>query len=80
MFKPSGKWTSREALLDEWKARRDRNIKWLWETRDDLRGTLVKFGPGMVDAYQVLLAVPAHTERHLKHIADVLASPNYPKQ
>jgi hypothetical protein len=80
MFKPSGKWTSREAVLDEWKARRDRNIKWLWETRDDLRGTLVKFGPGMVDAYQVLLAVPAHTERHLKQIAEVMASPNYPKQ
>jgi hypothetical protein len=80
MFKPSGKWTSRDALIEEFKTRRDRNIKWLWETRDDLRGTLVKFGPGSVDAYQMLLAVPAHTERHLKQVAEVMASPNFPKQ
>jgi hypothetical protein len=79
-FKPSGKWTSHEALVEEFKARRDRNIKWLWETRDDLRGTLVKFGPGTVDAYQALLAVPAHTERHLKQVTEVMAAPNYPKQ
>ena len=80
VFRPSGKWSTREALIDEFKIRRDRNIKWLWETRDDLRGTLVKFGPGTVDAYQMLLAVPAHTERHLKQVAEIVASAQYPKQ
>jgi hypothetical protein len=80
IFRPSGKWASREALVDEFKARRDRNIEWLWTTRDDLRGSFVKFGPAVVDAYQVLMSIPAHTERHLAQAAEIKASPNYPKQ
>jgi hypothetical protein len=80
MFKPSGKWKSREELVEEFKARRDRNIRWLWETRDNLRGTLVKSGFGNVDAYQMLLFVPAHTERHLKQVDEIKAAPAFPKQ
>ena len=79
MFKPSGRWTSHDALVNEFKARRDANIKWLWETRDDLRGKFVKFGGRPVDVYQMLLAIPAHNERHLQQIAEIKASPNYPK-
>jgi Domain of Unknown Function (DUF1080)/DinB superfamily len=79
MFKPSGKWATREALVDEFKARRDRSIEWLRQSRNDLRGNFVKFGPGAVDVYQMLLAIPAHTERHLQQIAEVKASPGYPK-
>lgn len=79
-FKPSGRWTSKQPLIEEFKARRDRNIQWLWETRDDLRGTLVKFGTGKVDAYQMFLAVPAHTERHLQQVAEVKASADYPNR
>lgn len=80
MFKPSSKWTTREALVTDFKARRDANIVWLWETRDDLRGKFVKFGPNVVDVYQMLLAIPAHNERHLAQIAEIKASANYPKQ
>lgn len=79
MFKPSGKWPGRDALLAEYRARRDANIAWLWETRGDLRGKFVKFGPGTVDVYQMLMAIPAHNERHLAQIAEIKASPNYPK-
>jgi hypothetical protein len=79
-FKPTGKWTSKEALVGEYKTRRDGNIKWLWETRDDLRGKFVKFYSGPVDVYQMLLAIPAHNERHLAQIAEIKASPNYPKK
>jgi hypothetical protein len=45
-----------------------------------LRGNFVKFGPAPVDVYQTLLAIPAHNERHLQQIAEVKASPNYPKK
>lgn len=79
MFKPSGRWKTRESLIDEYKSRRDANIEWLWETRDDLRNKFVKFGAGSVDVYQMLLAIPAHNERHLQQIAEIKASPNYPK-
>jgi hypothetical protein len=80
MFKPSGRWPTRDALLTEFKARRDANIAWLWETRDDLRNHFVKFGPAAIDVYQMLLAIPAHNERHLQQILEIKASPNYPKQ
>src|SRR6185436_9092419 len=68
IFRPSGKWASHEALVDEFKARRDRNIEWLWTTRDDLRGNFVNFATGVIDTYQALLAIPAHTERHLAQV------------
>jgi hypothetical protein len=80
MFKPSGRWASREDLVEEFRTRRDRNIRWLWETRDDLRGTLVKSAFGNIDAYQMLLLVPGHTQRHLKQAAEVKAAAGYPKQ
>lgn len=79
-FKPSGRWANRDALINEYKARRDADIAWLWETHDDLRGKFVKFDAGVVDVYQMLLAVPAHNERHLAQIAQIKASPNYPKK
>ena len=80
VFKPSGKWSSPEAIVEEFKNRRDANIDWLWQTRDDLRGTFVSFGPAVVDVYQMLLVVPAHAERHMQQIAEVKASPSYPKK
>lgn len=80
MFTPSGKWATKAALIDEYKARRDHIINWLWETRDDLRGNFVKFGPVPIDAYQMLLAIPAHNERHLGQIAEIKAAPGYPKK
>lgn len=78
-FKPSGKWSTQAALINEFKLRRDANIRWLWETRDDLRGKFIKFGPGSVDIYQMLLAIPAHNERHLAQIAEIKAAPGYPR-
>jgi hypothetical protein len=47
---------------------------------DDLRNHFVKFGPAAIDVYQMLLAIPAHNERHLQQILEIKASPNYPKQ
>ena len=68
--------------MTESKSRRDSNLTWLWETREDLRNSFVKYGPVTmpVDVYQMLLAIPAHNERHLQQIAEIKASPNYPKQ
>ena len=79
-FKPSGKWPNHEALVEAYKERRDANIKWLWETRDDLRGKFIKFFGGPIDVYQMLLAIPAHNERHLAQISEIKASAGYPKQ
>jgi hypothetical protein len=35
---------------------------------------------GTIDVYQMLLMIPAHTERHLAQIKEVKSSPGYPKR
>jgi hypothetical protein len=79
MLKPSGKWTTTAALVSEFQVRRDKNLAWLRATQDELRSTYIKFSIGMVDTYQALLLVPAHTERHLAQIGEVKASADFPK-
>ena len=50
-------------------------------TNDDLRD---HFGPhpmlGTMDAYQWILLISAHSERHTKQIEEVKADPNFPKE
>jgi hypothetical protein len=79
MLIPSGKWPTPAALIAEFQSRRDRNLAWLRGTQDPLRSTYTKFSIGIVDTYQALLLVPAHTERHLAQIEEVKASPGFPK-
>ena len=55
MLKPSGKWTTKQALIDEFRSRRDRNITWIRETQAPLRSTYTKMPMGVVDTYQALL-------------------------
>ena len=49
-------------------------------TNDDLRD---HFGPhpmlGTLDAYQWILLISAHSERHTKQIEEVKADPNFPR-
>jgi hypothetical protein len=79
MLKPTGKWTAKQALADEFRARRDRNITWIRETQEPLRSTYTKMPAGVVDSYQALLLIPSHTERHLAQINEVKATAGYPK-
>jgi hypothetical protein len=79
MLRPSGKWKTRQALADEFRARRDRNIAWIRSTQEPLRHTYTKMPMGVVDTYQALLMIPSHTERHLAQISEVKSSAGYPK-
>ncbi len=49
-------------------------------TEDDLRNHYAKFPFGVMDSYQVLLFMSAHTERHIYQIEEVKADPNLPKK
>jgi hypothetical protein len=79
MLKPSGKWPTVKAMIEEFRVRRDRNLSWLRSTQEPLRTTYTKMPFGVVDAYQALLMIPAHTERHLGQINEVKSSPGFPK-
>ncbi|MGH9631765.1 MAG: DinB family protein [Bryobacteraceae bacterium] len=79
-MQPTGRWKSREELERAFKKTRDENIAFLRDTQEDLRGHYVKGPAGMIDVYQGFLFIGAHTERHLKQMAEVKQSPGFPKR
>ncbi len=76
-FHPTGLSASQSlALFNE---RRDALIKHMSETKDDLRNHIAETPVGVVDAYQLLLFLSAHTKRHTLQIAELKANLNFPK-
>jgi len=78
-LRPTGRWTPAETL-DHFLESRAKTIAFL-ESTPDLRAHVVN-GPPMnqpMDAYDWLLFISAHSERHTKQILEVKADPNFPK-
>jgi hypothetical protein len=76
---PQGRWSPQESL-DHFLASRERTIAFLKST-PDLREHVVDSQLGQpLDAYQWLLFISAHSERHTKQILEVKADPNFPKK
>ena len=77
---PSNRFGSAAESLAHFKASREKTLKFLAETKD-LREHAVDSPLGRkLDAYQWLLFVSAHTERHTKQIEEVKADANFPKK
>lgn len=78
---PKRRWPDRATLLSHFKQSRDRNIRYLETTQDDLRSHFLDH-PAMktLDAYQWMLLLSAHCERHTRQIEEVKTDPNYPKR
>jgi DinB superfamily len=80
MLRPVGTFGSFQAALDSFVARRNRNIEFIKTTQADLRDHFVTFpGLGIVDDYQVVLFMIAHSKRHTLQLEEVKASPGFPK-
>lgn len=78
---PVGKWPAQSATISEFRKRRDANIHYIDTTQDDLRAHFAEHRVvGEIDAYQWLLVISAHTERHVMQIEEVKASAKYPKK
>jgi len=78
-LRPTGRWTPAETL-DHFVQSRAKTIAFLQST-PDLRAHVVN-GPPLnqpLDAYDWLLFMSAHSERHTKQILEVKADPNFPK-
>jgi len=80
-LQPKRRWPDRETLIAHFKQSRDRNIAYIQTTEDDLRSHFMDH-PLLktIDAYQVMLLLSAHCERHTAQIEEVKADPHYPKQ
>jgi hypothetical protein len=80
-LKPTNRWATREETVKAFEDGRKATMDYVRTTNDDLRD---HFGPnpnlGPLDAYQWILLISAHSERHTKQIEEVKADPNFPKE
>ena len=79
-LKPTNRWSTREALVKEFDAARERTATYVKTTTDDLRAHAAPH-PVLktLDAYQWLLLISAHSARHTAQIEEVKTSAGYPK-
>jgi hypothetical protein len=76
---PTDRWTGAEAL-DQFLKARAKTMEFL-ETTPELRDHVVSSPPlnQPMDAYEWILFIAAHSERHTKQILEVKADPHFPK-
>jgi uncharacterized damage-inducible protein DinB len=79
-LKPTNRFATREELVKAFEERRKATMDYVRTTNDDLRDHFFAHPLlGDLDAYQWILLISAHSERHTKQIEEVKADPNYPK-
>lgn len=78
-FKPSGKFGSYEATLQEFKTKRANSINYIKTTADDLRNHYYEFPFGTLDAYQIIVFMAGHSKRHTDQIEEIMKNVNFPK-
>lgn len=77
---PTNRFRTEQGSLDHFKASRATTIAFLNDTKD-LRDHAIDSPTGKkLDAYQWVLFISAHSERHTKQIEEVKADPNFPKK
>lgn len=77
---PTHQFNSFDELLSHFKESRDRNIAYVQNTQDDLRHHVLPHpAMGPLDAYQWILLIAAHSERHTAQIEEVKSDSEFPK-
>jgi len=79
-FIPTGQFGNTEQTMKVFNERRDALIKYVQDTKDDLRNHFAESPVGLLDTYQVLIFLSAHTKRHTLQIVEVKSNPGFPKQ
>ena len=79
-LQPHHAFASREELLKAFNSKRDANIKYIKETKDELHAHIAPSPLGEFDAYQWIIFMAAHSKRHTAQIEEVKADPNFPKK
>ena len=78
-LQPATRLGARADVLAAFKTRREKTLEYATKTSDDLRARVGDSPLGPLDAYQWLLFVGAHTERHLGQMREVKAHAQFPK-
>jgi hypothetical protein len=80
MFEPrQAKWTTTKEIMDSFKDDRAALIKYVKTTTEDVRNHVADSPFGLMDAYQIMLLISAHTNRHTQQIEEVKKDPDFPK-
>ena len=79
-FEPSGKFGSYEESLKAFLSKRKDHIVYMETTEDDLRNHYGQMPFGAIDAFQILMFMSGHTERHVKQMEEVKADKNFPME
>lgn len=78
-IQPKGRWATPAKLAEHFKERRERTLEYVRTTQDDLRSHFAGPDADALDAYQWLLLIAGHTERHVAQIDEVKSDPRFPK-
>ena len=80
MLVPKHRWPNEAALVQHFKESRDRLLDYVRTTQDDLRDHFTQH-PAFktVDAYQFILLMSAHCQRHTLQLNEVKQVPGFPK-
>lgn len=80
-FKPvNSPYKTLDETLNAFTGARDSLITYVQTTNDDLRAHIAQLPFAKVDAYQIILLISAHTNRHTQQLNEVKADANFPKQ
>ena len=80
-IQPTSRFKTRGELIAAFKTRRDATIDYIGKTPDSLRDHLAPHPVFKdLDAYQWILLMAGHTERHVRQIEEVKAAAGYPKK
>lgn len=81
IFEPGkSTFTTATDAINNFKMNREKLIKFVKNTKLDLRSHISPVpGGALMDSYQLVLAIGAHSSRHTQQIAEVKADPNFPK-
>lgn len=77
----TAKWANADEALDALKEGRAILVDYVKNTDGDMRNHVAMQTPmGPLDAYQLVLLISSHTDRHMQQINEVKADPNFPKK
>ena len=80
MLKPVNKWATKDALVKDFNAARDKTIDWTTTTTEDLRAHAAPHPAlGPLDLHQWVLLIAGHSARHTAQIEEVKTAAGYPK-
>jgi len=79
-FKPENTpYKSMDDALTSFKSDREKLIDYVKSTQEDLRNHVATMPFGMLDCYQLIIFIGAHSNRHAQQMAEVMADPGFPK-